>query len=70
MLLTAFTAILQIVCLNRALVCVDTVIVVPLFYAGYTVFGFINSLIFYDETGQYARWVRSDALQSGEGGAD
>ncbi|ORY27172.1 hypothetical protein BCR39DRAFT_538725 [Naematelia encephala] len=51
------TAVLQIVCLNRALVCADTVVVVPLFYAGYTVFGFINSLIFYDEAVQYARWV-------------
>ncbi|WVN85327.1 uncharacterized protein L203_100472 [Cryptococcus depauperatus CBS 7841] len=51
------TAILQIICLNKALVCADTVVVVPLFYAGYTVLGFINSLIFYDEVGQYARWV-------------
>ncbi|WRT67209.1 uncharacterized protein IL334_004175 [Kwoniella shivajii] len=51
------TAVLQIVCLDRALKCADTVVVVPLFYAGYTVFGFINSLIFYDEAGQYARWV-------------
>ncbi|ODO11605.1 hypothetical protein I350_00387 [Cryptococcus amylolentus CBS 6273] len=51
------TAIFQIVCLNRALECADTVVVVPLFYAGYTVFGFINSLIFYDEAGQYATWV-------------
>ncbi|RSH94093.1 hypothetical protein EHS25_006747 [Saitozyma podzolica] len=56
-LLVALTAVIQIVCLNRALVCADTVVVVPLFYAGYTVFGFINSLIFYDEVGQYARWV-------------
>ncbi len=29
-----FTAVLQIMCLNRALVCADTVVVVPLFYAG------------------------------------
>ncbi|WVR05179.1 hypothetical protein IAU60_002191 [Kwoniella sp. DSM 27419] len=57
LLLVIFTAILQIVCLDRALKCADTVVVVPLFYAGYTVFGFINSLIFYDEAGQYARWV-------------
>jgi hypothetical protein len=33
------TAVLQIVCLNSALRCADTVVVVPLFYAGYTVFG-------------------------------
>ena len=34
LLLVIFTAVLQIVCLNRALVCADTVVVVPLFYAG------------------------------------
>jgi hypothetical protein len=39
LLCVACTAILQIVCLNRALECADTVVVVPLFYAGYTVFG-------------------------------
>lgn len=47
----------QIVCLNRALKCADTVTVVPLFYAGYTVFGAINALIFYDQTGAYATWT-------------
>nr|XP_018263783.1 uncharacterized protein I303_03656 [Kwoniella dejecticola CBS 10117]OBR85941.1 hypothetical protein I303_03656 [Kwoniella dejecticola CBS 10117] len=55
LLFVIITAVLQIVCLDRALKCADTVVVVPLFYAGYTVF--INSLIFYDEAGQYARWV-------------
>ncbi|KAK1924848.1 hypothetical protein DB88DRAFT_534894 [Papiliotrema laurentii] len=57
LLLVILTAVLQIVCLNRALECTDTVVVVPLFYAGYTVFGFINSLIFFDQSKQYARWV-------------
>ncbi|WVO22008.1 uncharacterized protein IAS62_003328 [Cryptococcus decagattii] len=57
LLLVILTAVLQIVCLNRAIVCADTVVVVPLFYAGYTVFGFVNSLVFYDEIKQYARWV-------------
>ncbi|WWC69395.1 uncharacterized protein I206_103334 [Kwoniella pini CBS 10737] len=57
LLFVIITAVLQIVCLDRALKCADTVVVVPLFYAGYTAFGFINSLIFYDEAGQYARWV-------------
>lgn len=51
------TAVSQIVCLNRALKCADTVTVVPLFYAGYTVFGAINALIFYDQTGAYATWT-------------
>lgn len=39
LLLLIGTAVLQIVCLNSALRCADTVVVVPLFYAGYTVFG-------------------------------
>ncbi|EIW69442.1 hypothetical protein TREMEDRAFT_43986 [Tremella mesenterica DSM 1558] len=55
--LVVVTAVAQIICLNRALQCADTVVVVPLFYAGYTVLGFVNSLIFYNESGQYARWV-------------
>ncbi|WOO84441.1 uncharacterized protein LOC62_06G007959 [Vanrija pseudolonga] len=57
LVLLTITAVLQIICLNKALQCADTVVVVPLFYAGYTVFGFINSLIFYNQSGQYARWV-------------
>lgn len=44
LLLVILTAVLQIVCLNRAIVCADTVVVVPLFYAGYTVFGLVSSL--------------------------
>lgn len=39
LLLTIATAVAQIICLNKALQCADTVVVVPLFYAGYTVFG-------------------------------
>ncbi|KAL1406867.1 hypothetical protein Q8F55_006276 [Vanrija albida] len=57
LVLLIVTAVLQIICLNKALQCADTVVVVPLFYAGYTVFGFINALIFYNQSGQYARWV-------------
>lgn len=57
LLFTILTAVAQIICLNKALRCADTVVVVPLFYAGYTIFGFLNSLIFYDQTGQYAHWV-------------
>ena len=34
LLLVIATAVCQIVCLNKALVCADTVVVVPLFYAG------------------------------------
>jgi hypothetical protein len=34
LLFVIITAVCQIVCLNKALVCADTVVVVPLFYAG------------------------------------
>lgn len=34
LLLVVATAVCQIICLNKALVCADTVVVVPLFYAG------------------------------------
>ena len=80
------TAVCQIICLNKALQCADTVVVVPLFYAGESlllendikltsqdipswgelrflakqiqlIIRFINSLIFYDEAGQYEHWV-------------
>jgi hypothetical protein len=39
LVLTIITAVAQIICLNKALACADTVVVVPIFYAGYTVFG-------------------------------
>lgn len=39
LLFVIVTAVCQIICLNKALVCADTVVVVPLFYAGYTVLG-------------------------------
>lgn len=57
LLLVALTAILQIICLNRALKAADSTLVVPLFYAGYTIFGFVNTLIFLNETEQYETWV-------------
>jgi hypothetical protein len=34
LLFVIITAVCQIICLNKALVCADTVVVVPLFYAG------------------------------------
>jgi hypothetical protein len=34
LLLVIATAIAQIICLNKALKCADTVVVVPVFYAG------------------------------------
>ncbi|KAJ9108218.1 hypothetical protein QFC19_002465 [Naganishia cerealis] len=56
-LFVALTAILQIICLNKGLKTADSTLVVPLFYAGYTVLGFVNSLIFMNETTQYETWV-------------
>jgi hypothetical protein len=35
----AVTAILQIICLNKGLKAADSTLIVPLFYAGYTVLG-------------------------------
>ncbi|KAI5450135.1 hypothetical protein NCC49_003762 [Naganishia albida] len=56
-ILVAVTAVLQIICLNKGLKTADSTLVVPLFYAGYTVLGFVNSLIFMNETDQYETWV-------------
>ncbi|KAJ9093893.1 hypothetical protein QFC21_006266 [Naganishia friedmannii] len=56
-LFVALTAVLQIICLNKGLKTADSTLVVPLFYAGYTVLGFVNSLIFMNETTQYETWV-------------
>ncbi|KAJ9105016.1 hypothetical protein QFC20_004457 [Naganishia adeliensis] len=56
-ILVAVTAILQIICLNKGLKTADSTLVVPLFYAGYTVLGFVNSLIFMNETDQYETWA-------------
>lgn len=57
LVMVAVTAVMQIICLNRALKAADSTLVVPLFYAGYTIFGFVNTLIFLNETGQYETWV-------------
>lgn len=38
-ILVAVTAVLQIICLNKGLKTADSTLVVPLFYAGYTVLG-------------------------------
>ncbi|KAH9994928.1 hypothetical protein BJV74DRAFT_341485 [Russula compacta] len=41
----AFTAVLQIVCLNRGLEIYDSTLVVPVFYGVYTATGWLNSLV-------------------------
>ncbi|ESK97094.1 hypothetical protein Moror_6315 [Moniliophthora roreri MCA 2997] len=56
-ILLAFTAVLQIVCLNRGLKVYDSTLVVPVFYGVYTATGFLNSLIFNDEVDAYKSWT-------------
>ncbi|KAG8818790.1 hypothetical protein FRC17_010707 [Serendipita sp. 399] len=51
------TAILQILCLNRALRAYDSTLVVPVFYGVYTASGFLDSLIFNDEVDKYETWT-------------
>jgi hypothetical protein len=53
----AVTAVLQIVCLNRALEIYDSTLVVPVFYGVYTATGWLNSLIFNDSVDAYASWT-------------
>jgi len=53
----AFTAVLQIVCLNHALEIYDSTLVVPVFYGVYTAAGWLDSLIFNDSVDAYASWT-------------
>ncbi|KAG5460700.1 MAG: hypothetical protein BJ554DRAFT_7213 [Olpidium bornovanus] len=48
------TAVLQIVCLNNALAVVESVVVVPIFYAFYTAVGLVNNLVYLDEFRYYS----------------
>jgi magnesium transporter len=45
LLLTAVTAVAQIICLNRGLKIYDSTLVVPVFYGVYTAAGFLNALV-------------------------
>ncbi|GAA94759.1 uncharacterized protein L969DRAFT_97276 [Mixia osmundae IAM 14324] len=51
------TAVVQVYCLNKGLKAYDSTLVVPIFFAVYTASGFINSLIYLNETGVYKVWV-------------
>ncbi|KZT43473.1 hypothetical protein SISSUDRAFT_1057486 [Sistotremastrum suecicum HHB10207 ss-3] len=53
----AITAVFQIVCLNRGLKAYDPTLVVPVFYGLYTASGFLDSLIFNNETDAYQGWT-------------
>ncbi|KAI0311618.1 hypothetical protein OF83DRAFT_1177400 [Amylostereum chailletii] len=53
----AFTAVMQIICLNRGLKVYDSTLVVPVFYGVYTATGWLNSLIFNNSTDAFASWT-------------
>ncbi|CED82735.1 Magnesium transporter NIPA [Phaffia rhodozyma] len=50
----ALSAVLQMIALNRGLKAYDSTLVVPVFYAGYTLLGFVNSMVFLDQVGAYS----------------
>ncbi|KAF9529389.1 hypothetical protein CPB83DRAFT_852583 [Crepidotus variabilis] len=56
-ILLVITAVLQIICLNRGLKVYDSTLVVPVFYGVYTATGWLDSLIFNDETNAYKSWT-------------
>jgi hypothetical protein len=57
LLLTALTAVAQIVCLNRGLRAYDSTLCVPVFYGVYTAAGFLDALVFTDAVGAYRPWT-------------
>ncbi|OCB88473.1 hypothetical protein A7U60_g4381 [Sanghuangporus baumii] len=56
-LLLALTAVLQIICLNRALRVYDSTLVVPVFYGVYTGTGALDAMIFNNEIERYHTWT-------------
>ncbi|GAA6003681.1 hypothetical protein JCM10207_003544 [Rhodosporidiobolus poonsookiae] len=55
-ILLVVCAVAQVYCLNASLKCFDSTFCVPVFFATYTVSGFINSLVYLDETKTYPTW--------------
>ncbi|GES91257.1 magnesium transporter [Rhizophagus clarus] len=53
----AFTAVLQVYCLNTALKLHDSVLVVPMFYGFYTAMGLVNTMIYLNEISTYPPWA-------------
>ncbi|KAK9685093.1 hypothetical protein K7432_015631 [Basidiobolus ranarum] len=53
----AFTAILQIYCLNSGLKYANSVVVIPLFYCFYTCVGLLNTCVYLDQFHLYPWWV-------------
>ncbi|GAA5832415.1 hypothetical protein JCM11251_006447 [Rhodosporidiobolus azoricus] len=56
-ILLVVTAVAQVYALNQSLKCYDSTFTVPCFFATYTVSGFINSLVYLDQTKTYKTWV-------------
>lgn len=53
-LILAVTAVLQMLALNRALKAYSSTVVVPVFFSGYTLLGFANSMVFLDQIAAYS----------------
>ncbi|BGP17792.1 hypothetical protein JCM10213_001706 [Rhodosporidiobolus nylandii] len=56
-ILLVVCAVAQVYCLNMSLKCFDSTFCVPCFFATYTVSGFINSLVYLDQTDSYKTWT-------------
>ncbi|GAA5981382.1 hypothetical protein JCM11641_005301 [Rhodosporidiobolus odoratus] len=56
-ILLVVCAVAQVYCLNASLKCYDSTFCVPCFFATYTTSGFINSLVYLDQTKTYATWA-------------
>ncbi|GAA5904157.1 hypothetical protein JCM6882_003963 [Rhodosporidiobolus microsporus] len=56
-ILLVVSAVSQVYALNQSLKCYDSTFTVPCFFATYTVSGFINSLVYLDQTKTYKTWV-------------
>ncbi|GAA5979152.1 hypothetical protein JCM5350_007084 [Sporobolomyces pararoseus] len=57
LILLVVCAVAQVYALNMGLKCYDSTFQVPIFFSVYTVSGFINSLVYLDETHLYKLWV-------------
>ncbi|KAK4050594.1 hypothetical protein OIV83_003320 [Microbotryomycetes sp. JL201] len=55
--LLVITAVAQVYCLNMALKCYDSTLVVPVLFSAYTASAFINTLVYLDEMDSYRTWV-------------
>ncbi|KAK4054958.1 hypothetical protein OIO90_003299 [Microbotryomycetes sp. JL221] len=56
-ILLVVSAVAQVYCLNQALKCYDSTLVVPVLFSSYTASAFINTLVYLDEMDSYRTWV-------------